>query len=300
MSGPTGLSSSPKLFRQIIDDLPIPLFVKNAKLQYLFSSKSFHHNLLGLSSSQALASQNDVFLSALKPKFRLQFLSLQRQLLASPGNTSIDVGLDLPGGSSFYRLHLTSITSGISGGGLIGYLIRLNDSSSFPAKSEESGDLIQRIVDLLPVGVFWKDHNFKYLGCNQVFAQDANQSSASAVIGKTDFEIYSEDRAKKYREDDQNVFVQGKSKINQEEKRTLPSKKDHWIRLSKIPLTDPAGQIIGVVGVYDDITDIKKAESELTDKLAQLEKINRFMVGRELKMIELKNRIRQLEEQLKQ
>jgi PAS domain S-box-containing protein len=154
--------------------------------------------------------------------------------------------------------------------------------------------LIQRIIDLLPVGLFWKDQNYVYIGCNSIFAHDAGKSTVEEIIGKSDYELYPKERADRYRADDKNVIDNNKPKINFEEKRTLPSKEDHWISISKVPLTDHDGKIIGILGVYDDITEIKSAQQELGEKVETLERMNRLMVDRELKMIELKEQIAKL------
>ncbi len=52
-----------------------------------------------------------------------------------------------------------------------------------------------------------------------------------------------------------------------------------------------------VVVIYDDLTEKKKAEEELKEKVEELEKINRFTIGRELKMIELKEQLKKLEKE---
>lgn len=60
------------------------------------------------------------------------------------------------------------------------------------------------------------------------------------------------------------------------------------------PVTDDGGKVVGVFGVSRDITKIKKVEEDLYSKIVDLEKINKFLVGRELKMIELKKEIEAL------
>ncbi|MBL7142466.1 MAG: PAS domain S-box protein [Candidatus Pacebacteria bacterium] len=58
------------------------------------------------------------------------------------------------------------------------------------------------------------------------------------------------------------------------------------------------GKIIGVVAILRDITERKKIEDELKEKNEMLEKFNKFAVGRELRIIELKNKIKELEKKL--
>ena len=66
------------------------------------------------------------------------------------------------------------------------------------------------------------------------------------------------------------------------------------------PLKDQHGNIIGIIEDFRDITELKEIEEELRRKIEELERYKRVTVGRELKMIELKKKIKRLEEKLKE
>jgi PAS domain S-box-containing protein len=134
-------------------------------------------------------------------------------------------------------------------------------------KAEEeilnSKKLLQRIIDLLPIRVFWKDKDLKFLGCNEIFVKDAGKKSPDELIGKDDFQMNWKEQAKAYREDDLRTIKFGKSKLNYEEAQTRPKGDKIWLKISKMPLTDVQGNIIGVLGTYEDITERKKTENAL-------------------------------------
>jgi len=159
-------------------------------------------------------------------------------------------------------------------------------------KTEEnilnSQRLLQRIIDLLPIRIFWKDKNLKYLGCNLIFAKDAGKEKPEDLIGKDDFQMDWKEQANIYRDDDQSVIKSGKSKLNFEEPQTTPTGSTIWLKTSKVPLMDSQGNNIGVLGSYEDITERKHAEEVINAKIEEVEKLNKIMVGRELKMVELK------------
>jgi PAS domain S-box-containing protein len=127
----------------------------------------------------------------------------------------------------------------------------------------ESRQLLKLVLDSIPVRVFWKDRNSKYLGCNRPFAVDAGLSSPDVIIGKNDFEMPWLEQAELYRADDRLVIESGMPKLNYEEPQTTAEGLHIWLRTSKVPLIDATGQVRGVMGTYEDITERKRAEEAL-------------------------------------
>lgn len=127
-----------------------------------------------------------------------------------------------------------------------------------------SQQMLQFVIDNIPQRVFWKDRNSVYLGCNKPFAQDADYSDPNTVVGKTDYELshVEAEHATHERTVDQAVMETGASKLNCEESLSKPDG-THWLMINKAPLRDQSGDIIGVLGTYEDITVRKKAEAVL-------------------------------------
>jgi len=123
--------------------------------------------------------------------------------------------------------------------------------------------LLQLAIDTMPQRLFWKDRNSIYLGCNQAFARDAGCLRPEDVIGKDDFQIVHRGRAEIYRADDQLVMNSGIGISSLSEELPLANGINGWVRTTKVPLRDEAGLIIGVLGVYEDITAQKLAELDL-------------------------------------
>ena len=123
----------------------------------------------------------------------------------------------------------------------------------------ESHHLLQSIIDNAPVRIFWKDRQLRYLGCNPAFARDAGKSHPLELIGRDDYEMGWFEQADFYRADDLSVIESGQSKIDYEEPQTTPDGSQIWLSTSKVPLRDSEGQILGVLGIYQDITDRKQA-----------------------------------------
>ncbi len=127
----------------------------------------------------------------------------------------------------------------------------------------ESHQIIEGIINAIPVRVFWKDRNLTYIGCNKVFAQDAGFTSEEEIIGKDDFQLVWRDQAELYRDDDRKVIETGRTKLLIEEPQTTAEGKTITILTSKIPLRDSSDKIVGILGTYMDITERKQMESKL-------------------------------------
>ena len=124
----------------------------------------------------------------------------------------------------------------------------------------QSQEMLQQVLDTIPIRVFWKDKELNFLGCNQLVADDAGLDSPQQIIGKNDFQMPWAEQGRAYQADDRQVMDSGEAKINYEEPQTTPDGATIWLRTNKIPLRDTEGNVIGVLGTYDDITASKQAE----------------------------------------
>lgn len=125
-------------------------------------------------------------------------------------------------------------------------------------------ELLPLIMNNIPQAVFWKDRNLVYLGCNRAFAEDTGFSSPEEIIGKTDFDLPWKEQAELYRGDDRLVMESGESKLNYEEAQTTPDGSTIWLNTSKIPMREN-GQVVAVLGMYEDITIRKQAEQAIKE-----------------------------------
>ena len=130
-------------------------------------------------------------------------------------------------------------------------------------KLRESKQIIEGIINTIPSGVFWKDKNLKYLGCTLKAAIDAGFSDPKELIGKDDFQLAWRDRAELYRIDDLQVIQSESPKLNIEEELTTASGETITLLTNKIPLKNSIGVVTGVLGVYVDISELKRAEGRI-------------------------------------
>ncbi|MDA0267197.1 MAG: ATP-binding protein [Cyanobacteria bacterium] len=129
---------------------------------------------------------------------------------------------------------------------------------------QASRQLLQLVMDTLPEAIFWKDLNLAYLGCNQNFAEDAGRASPQEMIGKTDYDMpWKTEEAEFYRECDRRVIESNQAEFGIIEPQLNGEGEETWLETNKAPLHDSAGNVIGVLGTYQDITQRKRAEVAL-------------------------------------
>ncbi|HWQ18417.1 MAG TPA: PAS domain S-box protein [Methanotrichaceae archaeon] len=126
-----------------------------------------------------------------------------------------------------------------------------------------SRQMLQLVLDTIPQRVLWKDTNLTYLGCNKSFASTARLSDPSAIVGKDDSELGWDDVTRSQRDDEKLVMDTDTPKLNFEDTLTTLDGSQRWLRTSKVPLHDQQGNVIGVLVMFEDITEHKMAEEAL-------------------------------------
>lgn len=132
--------------------------------------------------------------------------------------------------------------------------------------------MLKTVLDNFPGVVFWKDTESNYLGCNLSFAKGAGLTSTVEIIGKTDFDLpWAASEAENYRADDFEVMKSGKAKMHILEMQHQAEGQVIWLDTCKIPMFDANEQVIGVIGVSTDITEMKQIQEVISAKNKELE-----------------------------
>lgn len=128
----------------------------------------------------------------------------------------------------------------------------------------DSQEFLTLVLDTIPSYLFWKDHNSIYIGCNANFAKAAGLSDPSQIAGKSDYDLaWTKEEAEAYLKDDLEVMETDAPKYHIIESQLQANGKQAWLDTTKIPLHDEQGNVIGLLGTYEDITERKKVEASL-------------------------------------
>jgi PAS domain S-box-containing protein len=135
-------------------------------------------------------------------------------------------------------LSSTPIVPGDLSAGVTFTALDITDRKRSEEALRESRQMLRLVLDTIPVRVFWKDKDSRYMGCNTQFAKDAGLASTEEVIGRDDFSLSWSDQTELYREYDRSVISTGESKLNYVQPETRADGSQVWLRTSKVPLLD--------------------------------------------------------------
>ena len=131
-------------------------------------------------------------------------------------------------------------------------------------KAEEalrkSENKFRTLLENLPQKIFLKDKNSVYVSCNENYARDLKIRS-DEIAGKTDYDFYPKELAEKYRADDKRIMESGKTEHIEEE--YIQDGQKVFVHTVKTPVKDENSNVVGVLGIFWDITERKKMEDEI-------------------------------------
>ncbi len=126
--------------------------------------------------------------------------------------------------------------------------------------------LLQAMLDNVPDRIYFKDSQSRFLKLSQALAKRIGVADPEQAVGKTDFDFFPPDKAQEFFQDEQKIIQTGQPLINKIEAQTQPGGEVTWASVTKVPLRDAAGKVIGVAGINRDITQQKHAEEALAQE----------------------------------
>ncbi len=148
-----------------------------------------------------------------------------------------------------------------------------------PAASYPTEEALRRselrfraLIECLPQRVFFKDRNSVFLFVNSIFAGDFGLKPEQ-LVGKSDLDFFPRELAEKYRADDKRIMDQHRAETIEE--MNVVGDMARYVEVVKAPVVDDTGEVMGLLGVFTDITERKMAEGTLKDFAARLERSNR-------------------------
>lgn len=130
----------------------------------------------------------------------------------------------------------------------------------------KSKEMLQLVLDNIPQFILWKDINSVYLGCNRNFARVAGVGEPKNIVGKTDYDLpWEKSQAESFYEIDRLVMESDKPEYHIIEPQSQADGKEAWLDTNKIPMHNSQGEVVGLLGTYEDITERVLAKKALEE-----------------------------------
>ena len=138
---------------------------------------------------------------------------------------------------------------------------------------ERSRNLLQQVLDSLPIPLYCKDQDQRYSMCNRTFQKFMGLSEQD-LLGRTSFDISAPLLGEIYRQSDHRLLEAGDSL--QYETIVQAASGLRQIVVTKNVMRSSTGELIGLVGAFLDITERKQAEEDrrkLDARMSQIQKL---------------------------
>ena len=132
--------------------------------------------------------------------------------------------------------------------------------------------LLEAMLDNIPDRIYLKDTQCRFMQCNRAVAKRVGLEDPKQIVGKTDFDFYPREKAEEFYQDEQRIIRAGEPLLNKIEQVTNPNGEITWSSVSKVPLRDKDGKVVGLVGISRNITEQIRAEEILRQSRDELEK----------------------------
>ena len=145
---------------------------------------------------------------------------------------------------------------------IVGSAIEISKRKQAERELKEERYLIQTLMDSIPMNLYFKDVESRFVIANQATAEKMGFSSSDELIGKSDRDFFHEDHAQVAREMEREIMNTGKGVYDQIEHEKWDDREDTWVTSTKHAWLDRSRKVKGTFGVTNDISDLMRARNE--------------------------------------
>ena len=255
------LSAREKYFRTLIEYSSAAIILFDKDGTFIYQSPAIE-KIVGYKIEEGV--QSNIF-NFLHPEDATAFKEMKDDLLLHPGKT-VSGEIRVRHNNGKYIWIGGSVTNLFEQENLHAFIAKYHDITESKMAEEKlltERSLLRTLIDIMPDPIYVKDTEGKKIIANKEDQLYMGVNSEIEIIGKTDLELYSDNVGLIGHVYDMDVMEKGIPLYNKEVQFVDTSNKHHWLMISKIPLKNNTGDIIGLLGIGRDISTQKKAENEL-------------------------------------
>jgi len=258
LSGPEN-----QLLRSLMDNLPDNIFIKDRQSRFVISNLACARALGALNPGElAGKTDRDFFPAEMANQLYADEQALMRS--GTPLNREELVANPRTGEARWLQTRKAPLRD--QDGNIIGLVGVSRDitEQKQAGKAPIGADgQLQAMLDSLSERIYLKDAQSRFIQCNQAFAQSLGVENPQRVVGKTEADFLPAEKARQLQEDDRNICQSGQPILNKLERYAPPTGDVVWTSITKLPVRNPAGGPMGMIGILRDVSDLKRTEKEL-------------------------------------
>jgi PAS domain S-box-containing protein len=242
------------------------IFVKDKDGRYL-KVASTDPNLVYRHETDWLVGQTEH--QVLSQEMADRFVGYINEALTQQQTIQVEYQLQFNEKQVWFAASISPISGGYSADGSPAVIWVARDITKRKKAEEElrqKEQYLRTIIDNIPQQVFWKNVDLVFEGCNKNWADAAGLASPDEAIGKTDYQLLPHHVAEEIRRADRQVIDTDTPLLHLVATKQKPGADGHiiWLDINKLPIHGADGQVIGVLGVLEDITERKLAQDALS------------------------------------
>lgn len=157
---------------------------------------------------------------------------------------------------------------------IAGSMIDISLRKRAEAQVEEERFLLRQLIDHIPVQVYFKDKQSRFVLANQGMAEWMGLEHPDQLLGKHDRDFFKDEHSGEAQEDENQIMASGSPVMEKLERETWREKGDTWVLTSKFPWNDRKGTLKGTFGVSNDVTELVKTRQEAVLMARELQERN--------------------------
>lgn len=257
------LRESQSLYSSLVEHLPIWVFRKDAEGRFTFANSLFC-KMLGRSEKDVIGSTDIDFVA---PESAAKYAEDDAKVLRDGVTLDVEETLRNTRGE---LLHVHTFKVPVYGSdgtikGTQGCVVDITDRKRMEQALAYERELMHTLMENSPDHIYFKDTESRFLKCSKALATRLGLKSPEEVVGKSDMDLFREDYARPAIQEEKRIVRTGVPVIGKVERQPWKDETVSWMLTTRMPFRDKAGNIVGTFGISKDITELKRAESELEE-----------------------------------